>query len=86
MESIKSNKSVESLKVSYDIAPDVFEIITRENLAHEITDAESHNSFFRLKLYYDAADGKSKRIIDGIVRLLDEYEYYRHGNYEQLNW
>ena len=81
-----NNLEEENIKVPLDMVPDIFNIIVSERLSHEITEASPDKWYFRMALQYDNSEVRSKKAVNDIKALLENYYDYRSASHDELNW
>jgi hypothetical protein len=80
------NLEEENLKIPFDMAPDIFEIIVSQQLPHEITNANSGRCYFTMTIQFDKSDTRQKKAVSDIQSILDRYYEYRNASNDELNW
>lgn len=80
------NTTEESLKIPADILLDVFVIVAREGIRHEVTQIIESRSMVILSLYLNDNLLKHQRALQNIQGIIEEYNEYRYLENEEINW
>lgn len=80
------NTAEESLKIPIDMMIDIFTIIVKEELKHEIINVVPNRSMVIMELAYDRNNQRSEKAIQNIQALLADYQHYRLWEDEDVNW
>ena len=89
MKPVKStdpNLTEESLCIPSDLLIDIFGIVVKEAITHEVTQVIENKSLLYVSLYINHSNIRHKQILQNIQSLLKEYKEYRWEESEQLNW
>ncbi len=76
----------ETLKIPLDMSIDIFAIIVKEGLKHEILEVIENRSLIIMAVQYNKKQSRHQKIKENIQELLQEYNEYRWEENEQLNW
>lgn len=80
------NTNEEVIKVPLDMAMDIFAIILKHRLKHDVIQVIESRSLIVMAIYFDKAFTKQQSIMQNIQNLLDEYNEFRWSENEDLNW
>lgn len=80
------NTNEEVIKVPLDMAMDIFAIILKHRLKHDVIQVIESRSIIVVAIYFDKAFTKQQSIMQNIQNLLDEYNEFRWSENEDLNW
>lgn len=73
------------LKIPADMLIDVFAIIVKEGIKHEVIRVIENRSLIELQLWYDKLS-KHEKVLDNIIGLILDYEHFRTEENEEINW
>ena len=76
----------QAIKVPLDMAIDVFKIITKENIKHEVLQVDENRSLLMISLGSEKNLIRHKDAIENIRQLLNDYNDYRFSENEELDW
>lgn len=80
------NQTEENLCIPLDLVVDIFGIIVRESIPHEVTEVVESRSLMYVSLYLHKSHNRHEPALQNIQRLLKEYKNYRWDEREHLNW
>jgi uncharacterized FlgJ-related protein len=78
--------SEETLKIPHDMSIDIFAIIVKEGLKHEILEVIENRSLIIMAVQYNKNQPRHQNVRQNIQDLLKEYHEYRWEENEELNW
>lgn len=78
--------SEENFNVPSDMLMDIFSIIVREELKHEVIEVLQNRSLVVIAISYDKNSKKITRVLQNIQGLLEDYKHFRSGENEEINW
>lgn len=76
----------EVIKVPADMLLEIFTIIIKEGLKHEVIQVVQNRSLAVLSVYYDKTVARTQKVIYNIQNILLDYQHYRTWENEELNW
>ena len=76
----------ENLKIPLDMSIDIFAIIVKEGLKHEIIEIIENRSLIILAVKFNKNQARHQKVKENIQDLLKEYQEYRWEENEELNW
>ena len=76
----------ENLCIPCDLLIDIFGIVVKEAITHEVTQVIENRSLLYVSLYINHSNIRHKQVLQNIQNLLQEYKEYRWEESEQLNW
>jgi HD superfamily phosphohydrolase len=76
----------EYLCIPSDLLVDIFGIVVKESIIHEVTQVIENRSLLYLSLYINHSNIRHQQLLHNIQNLLQEYKEYRWEESEQLNW
>ena len=89
MKSVKSTDpdlTEENLCIPSDLLIDIFGIVVKEAIVHEVTQVIENRSILYLSLFIKHGNIRHQQLLQNIQHLLQEYKEYRWEESEQLNW
>lgn len=78
--------SEENFNVPSDMLMDIFSIIVKEELKHEVIDVIHNRSLVVIAISYDKNSKKLTKVLQNIQGLLEDYKHFRSGENEEINW
>ncbi len=78
--------SEEVIKVPSDMLMDIFTIIVKEALKHEVIQVVPNRSLVVVSVYYDKKVVRQQKVIGNIQNILSDYHHYRSWENEEFNW
>lgn len=85
-EKINQNLTEENICIPLDIFMDIAKIILKESLSHEITKVIENRSTVYISIYLNKTTAKHQQLLENINNLLHEYNEYRFGEAENVDW
>ena len=76
----------ETIKIPHDMSIDIFAIIVKEGLKHEIIEVIENRSLIILAVKFNKNQPRHQKVKENILDLLKYYEEYRWEENEELNW
>ena len=76
----------EVIKVPADMLLDIFTIIVKEGLKHEVIQVMQNRSLAVVSVYFDKGTVRQQKVIHNIQNILSDYEHYRSWENEEFNW
>ena len=76
----------ESLCIPSDLLLDIFGIVVKEAITHEVTQVIENRSLVYVSVYVNPNNNRHQQIFQNIQNILQEYKEYRWEESEQLNW
>lgn len=83
---IEKELAEEVVKVPSDILIDIFSIIVKESLKHEVIQVINNRSLVVISIFYDKHIVKQQKVIGNIQNILSDYHHYRSWENEEFNW
>ena len=74
------------IKIPVDMLMDIFSIVVKEGLRHEIIEVMQNRSIVVVAISYDKSIVKQQKVIANIQNLLYDYQHYRSWENEEFNW
>ncbi len=74
------------IKIPSDMLIDIFSIIIKENIKHQVIGVIENRSLIEVQLWYDKNLSKHEKVMENIISLILDYQYYRSDENEELNW
>lgn len=79
------NTIEEKLKVPSDILLDIFTIVAKEKIRHEVRQVMEVRGLVILSLYLSDSQPQ-ERAFQNIQSIIEEYNEYRYSENEEFNW
>lgn len=86
VKSTDQNLTEESVCIPVDLLLDIFGIVVKEAIPHEVTQVIENRSLVYLSIYINPNDIRHQQIFQNIQSILQHYKEYRWEESEQLNW
>ena len=86
VKSTDQNLTEESVCIPADLLLDIFGIVVKEAITHEITQVIENRSLVYLSIYINPNDIRHQQIFQNIQSILQHYKEYRWEESEQINW
>ena len=80
------NTIEETLKVPSDVLLDVFTIVAKEKIRHEVRQVIEGRGLVILSLYLNDSQLTQQRALQNIQSIVEEYNEYRYSENEEFNW
>ena len=76
----------QNLKVPLDMVIDVFAIILKEGLGHEVIEVSENRRTLTVAIQINLKSPRHQKVIQNIQGQLADYNEYRWSENEELNW
>jgi len=72
--------------VPQDMVIDIFSVIVKEGLKHEIIEVAENRSLLTVCVYHDQKIPRHQEVISNLKAMLSEYNEYRWDENEEMDW
>lgn len=76
----------EVIKVPADMLLEIFTIIIKEGLKHEVIQVMQKRSHAVISVCFDKGTVRQQKVINNIQNILSDYQHYRSWENEEFNW
>jgi len=85
---MKEEKEIteEVLKIPGDMLLEIFTILIKEGLKHEVIQVVQSRSLAIISVCYDKTIARTQKVVYNIQNILADYQHYRSWENEELNW
>lgn len=75
-----------AIKVPVDMSIDVFKVIVKENIKHEVAQVDENRGIILVVLSLDKTSVRHQEALENIRNMVLDYQEYRFGENEELDW
>lgn len=75
-----------AIKVPVDVSIDVFKVIVKENIKHEVAQVDENRALLLVVISLDKNSERHQDVLENIQNIVLDYQEYRFGENEEMNW